>query len=881
MASSLGSPLQASAPLRLSGGESAGDLEASIASESDYKMVGKSMPAAVSALQVRLEDGDSPVIRITSSRPIEDPLFEVMVRVTSGDNQVLKMFTVTLDPPEVSEPESRSAASRPAPPPAAAQPAGGGQARVRTRELPAQARREAEAGPAVKRPDVQVTEGWAKRDRYGPVRSGDTLTTIVQRLRRQGTVPLDAAVVATWKANPDAFIDGNMNLVRQGAVLDVPSQSQVRRYSTSQAKAIIRKQRKEWRSRGEPGVKTSPGHERYRLKVSLASPDDESASAPAKESPQDQKSAGAEQTAANQSGADTGGGEAGQEEAGGGAGSGTGESPENAAMVAELRGRISDLQKALDEQRGKRQDAVDAMQKRLAGMQDKLDKQRKLVAQQNATMKRLSSQGAGGSMMAGRERYILGLLAGINLLMLLAIVALWLRLRAVRKEGGGDGGGAGAGNPDEPSDPVTKANLQAAAGELKQARSTLWQAVADNPRNWAVYGRLLDLYEQEDDADQFEEVARRLFDQLGDEQPEWQEEIRTRGRRIMPESTLFAQTAAAGAGAGAAASASAAPGPAFDFEGLDLEGPEAASPGGEPAPEAAEEEGLDLDFGGDSAEGPGEAPAASEEAPAGGEEEDLDLAFDLEGPGSGPEEGPGAGEEAATASAGEDEEGDLDFELGLPGEEEEASAAEEAETPAPTEAEGDDLLALSGWESEAEEGPEGGPAGSESGEEAPPAGDELDFDLDLGEPEPAEPPAGAGTEAGGGDELGELDLGDFDTGGAATAPEPESGGEEAGSDLDLELPGWEDEQAGEESGPGGEAAEEETAPARPATPSAEEPAAADGGGDEDEFEIKLDLAQAWIDMGDQESARGLLEEVEGRGAPQQQERARKLIASLA
>jgi pilus assembly protein FimV len=904
--------LQATAPIQLGGGESAEGLEVSIASEADYRMVGKPRPPVVGSLEVQLGDGRSPSIRLTSTRPIEDPLFEVMLRVSSDGNQVLKMYTVALDPPKVAEPGSREQ-TQPTEPPRRTEnltradaPSHGDRPEVRTRELPAQAREGGgEAGPAVDRPRVQVTEGWAKRDRYGPVRSGDTLTTIIQRLRQDTSVPLEAAVVATWKANSDAFIDGNMNLLQRGAVLNIPSESRIRDYSAGEAERIIRQQREEWAARGRPAVKTSPGHERYQLKVSLQDPDGqaESEQKPAK-GQGDGKAPGAGDGGAGST-ANDGQGAAGQQDAGqSGAGEAT---PESAAMVADLRTRISELQQSLQNQRTDSEATVASLEKRLSGLQDEVKEQRKLVAQQNAAMDRLANQAAsGGSGMPERDRYILWLLAGVNLLMLLAVIALWMRLRSVQS---GSAAPAGAGQAPEPvgdsaaGDPLTQANAQAAAGEFKQARSTLWDALAGDPQNWALYGRLLDLYEQEGDADQFEEVARRLFDQLGDERPEWQEEIRNRGQRLKPDSNLFA-AAAGGAAAGAAGP------PSFDFEGLDLESaapakgvePESGEESqgfeavGEQTLEGPEEEAFDLEFGGEGEEAgtageelPGESLEEPEAFAAGGEEadEDLSLDFDLGDDEAGDsEESAGSGSEPE-GTGGEEEEA-LEFDLGMAETGEETGEGDdEAEvgqtgfdTPVAEQAE--DELVLSGWEAETTE-----EVGGESGGEGTHHGD-LDLNLDLGEPEEAaESP---------GDETGETELAfSGDRPGTDQEAPNEAGGDDEldiefsdwgdeGEDLDEE-PSWTEEDdnwseegpqldfAAEEAGAGNGDAEGATDTTGAGTP-------AGAGQDEDEFEIKLDLAQAWIDMGDQESARGLLEEVENRGGGQQRERAQKMLRTL-
>ena len=48
----------------------------------------------------------------------------------------------------------------------------------------------------------------------------------------------------------------------------------------------------------------------------------------------------------------------------------------------------------------------------------------------------------------------------------------------------------------------------------------------------------------------------------------------------------------------------------------------------------------------------------------------------------------------------------------------------------------------------------------------------------------------------------------------------------------------------------------------------------------EEASTKLDLARAYMEMGDKEGAREILQEVVGEGGPEQQEDAKKLLATL-
>src|SRR3546814_3208274 len=54
-------------------------------------------------------------------------------------------------------------------------------------------------------------------------------------------------MLALLRANPDAFIKGNINLVKAGAVLRIPDGSELSEYSAREARAIVHEQIGQWR----------------------------------------------------------------------------------------------------------------------------------------------------------------------------------------------------------------------------------------------------------------------------------------------------------------------------------------------------------------------------------------------------------------------------------------------------------------------------------------------------------------------------------------------------------------------------------------------------------------------------------------------------------
>jgi pilus assembly protein FimV len=80
---------------------------------------------------------------------------------------------------------------------------------------------------------------------------GDTLGKIVREIDPDGH-SLDQMMLALLRANPDAFIKGNINLIKSGAVLRMPNASELSQYNAREARAIVHEQIGQWREMRKP-----------------------------------------------------------------------------------------------------------------------------------------------------------------------------------------------------------------------------------------------------------------------------------------------------------------------------------------------------------------------------------------------------------------------------------------------------------------------------------------------------------------------------------------------------------------------------------------------------------------------------------------------------
>ncbi|MGB0721071.1 MAG: FimV/HubP family polar landmark protein [Gammaproteobacteria bacterium] len=446
----------------------------------------------------------------------------------------------------------------------------------------------------------------------------------------------------------------------------------------------------------------------------------------------------------------------------------------------------------------------------------------------------------------------------------------------------GDGGSAG--------DQVAAAEVYMNNGRYQQAEEILSKALAADPRNDSLKLKLLEVYQEAGNADAFVTLANKVRSERGDskDDPVWRQVV-AMGAVVSPAHPMFTGGPAS-ADAGGTGNADSADMPdMLDLSDLGLGDDDLDVLG-----DGGDGDSADLDL---SDLGLGDDPSTADSAGAAGSDFDLDLGdIDL-GDGDGGDDVLDAGE---PGSLGGESAGDSDDLLDLGG-----AASDENEDFADldlgalgSEMSMDDLGSLDGGSLDESEFGESGESfeldqlsgidglefdSGESGETLTADEGDAAGGLDFGTVEAVEGLGdGLGDASDDADGLG-LDVGDLgadlELGGGSDDDDPLGG-----ADFELDTGG--DEGASTAGSAGGSfnetmildglEFEEGTGSASPAE---EMLPTADAGGD-DEVGTKLDLAKAYIDMGDPDGALDLLNEVMREGSSSQKQEAQALAADL-
>lgn len=219
--SALGDPLRAEIDILDINAEEAASLKASVALPEAFRAAGLEYNPALAGVQLSLQrrpDGRA-YIRMSSDKPVAEPFVDLILEATWSSGRIVRDYTMLLDPPST----RAAAVGAPAAPqvttvPLASVPA------ARPTAAPARASAAARKSPATGAA-APLTRLPKESGSTVTVRPGDTASKIAAAVK-PAQVSLDQMLVALLRANADAFVNGNLNRLKAGAVLTVPSQEQ-------------------------------------------------------------------------------------------------------------------------------------------------------------------------------------------------------------------------------------------------------------------------------------------------------------------------------------------------------------------------------------------------------------------------------------------------------------------------------------------------------------------------------------------------------------------------------------------------------------------------------------------------------------------------------
>jgi len=237
-------------------------LTAKVAPKDVFLRYGAERPSflASATFKVGLDAHGRPVLNVRSAEPFSDPVVSFLVDLQWSNGELIREYSILLDPPGFSERLSANAVYAATPTSAAPAAAAAPRASAPTEshspntsdtlKAGAVTAHVAQSRAAQADADETTLAAGGQRYRVGP---HDTLRAIVRKAGAHSESQAQRMMIAIYRANPHAF-DGNINWLHLGATIDLPTAEQVDAVDTNEARREVRAQVKAWRMDGRPSL---------------------------------------------------------------------------------------------------------------------------------------------------------------------------------------------------------------------------------------------------------------------------------------------------------------------------------------------------------------------------------------------------------------------------------------------------------------------------------------------------------------------------------------------------------------------------------------------------------------------------------------------------
>ena len=253
--SALNQPLVAAIPLHPENLTELEGLTVELAPAADYARAGLQITPTDLTLRFSIvtDNNGQKLLLVTSSEPITDPYLDFLLQVNTRQGKQVREFVALLNPVIAAPaPEVQIAPVASAPAPQTQAPAELPPASAFPQSVPAPAPKPAESKPPQPKPTAPApaTAQPAAQSSGGAitVEKGDTLYVIARHEVGGSRGSINQMMLALKAANPDAFFKDNINNLRSGAILRIPTRDEIDRTSLAEANAEVHRQYEAWRA---------------------------------------------------------------------------------------------------------------------------------------------------------------------------------------------------------------------------------------------------------------------------------------------------------------------------------------------------------------------------------------------------------------------------------------------------------------------------------------------------------------------------------------------------------------------------------------------------------------------------------------------------------
>lgn len=241
--SALNEPFKAEIPVTALRKHAQDNLQVRLATSSEFSRAGLERHFFLTQLAFTvIKKVNSTVIEISSQQSVKEPFMDFLITATIGEGRLLREYTVLLDPPKSMFVKSAKVVK------------------------PAKVKKVKSSSPtsnnktSYQYPDSgdepSSLANYLPSNNYGPTKRNDTLWVIAKGIK-PASVSIHQMMIALLDENPNAFINNNINTLKIGQTLTIPSSDEISRLSHKQAVARAVEQTSQWKNAANTVVATA------------------------------------------------------------------------------------------------------------------------------------------------------------------------------------------------------------------------------------------------------------------------------------------------------------------------------------------------------------------------------------------------------------------------------------------------------------------------------------------------------------------------------------------------------------------------------------------------------------------------------------------------
>ncbi len=236
MHSALNQKLNADIVLVLSGNENIADVKVNLAPPEKFDEVGIPWNYFLSKIDFKAvkQANGTTIIHLSSKEALNEPFLDFLLEVSWPKGNVYREFTVLVDPPSTYRQTVIPVAMQPA--------VSKANSKERFTTRPSLVKTRNSTG------STSPINSVYSNGVYGPVNRYDTLWSIAQKVKPDADITDRQMMMALYEANPKAFFKNNVNALSAGYTLKVPKRDVILRMSREQASTEFAQHYDAWKS---------------------------------------------------------------------------------------------------------------------------------------------------------------------------------------------------------------------------------------------------------------------------------------------------------------------------------------------------------------------------------------------------------------------------------------------------------------------------------------------------------------------------------------------------------------------------------------------------------------------------------------------------------